>query len=119
MKTDLSFSSCSQSAIFPDSDPPLNWLLLSHLLPQTGSLPNAITHFLVNYTLTNSPEPPSQLTVSIDDPTQVSSIEETDSRVSDREYWVELRVSGLGDSGEYEFRVAGRSELGDVLFSTV
>ena len=80
-----------------------------------GSLP--ITHFLVNYTLTNSPEPPSQLTVAIDDPTQVSSIEETDSRVTDREYLVELRVSGLGDSGEYEFRVAGRSELGDGEFS--
>ena len=55
--------------------------------------------------------------MTIDDPTQVSSIEETDSRVTDREYWVELRVSGLGGSGEYEFRVAGRSELGDGEFS--
>ena len=80
-----------------------------------GSLP--ITHFLVNYTLTNSPEPPSQFAMAIDDPTQVISVEETGSRVTDREYLVELRVSGLRESGEYEFRVAGGSVLGDGEFS--
>ncbi len=57
---------------------------------------------------------PSQLDIASNDSTSVISMEGNDTSGIDTEYSVVLRLAGLEKS--VEFRVAGRSELGDGLF---
>ncbi len=77
-----------------------------------GSFP--ITHFLVNYT--SVLDSPSQLVIpSNDSSLTVSTAARNDSSGIDREFSVELMLSGFNRG--VEFRVAGRSQLGDGPFS--